>query len=590
MTKNLAGVFPKSHSRRNCTPLSMNFFFPLRNRRYFLAIILLTSGFLLFSDPAHSASATWSATPTNSNWVASASEINWSTGAGTFPGSTSSLNNGDTATFTGASTTLGITINAVGLNIKNITFSGSAEPAYSIGSASGNSLLLTSGGSISIASITTGANTTNSVNAPLILEPASASTAGTYTFSSASGTIGHPLVIGGGVTGGTTTQGIALTLTGANTGLNTASGIIGDGGAAGGLSISKNSSGTWILSGANTYTGGTTLLATNTGILRLSGAGTLGSISGSLTINGGILDLNGTNQSVGALNGSGGTILNEAASVLGGPKTLTIGNGNTSGSFSGTITDHDGNGSGFVKLVKSGTGTENMTSITSNYTGGTDINGGVLLSNSSNGGALGRGPITVNNTGTLGGSGVIDSAATITVKSGGTLAPGATFSPTTVAKLNTGAIDLQSSSRFVLELNAGAGPTGVGAGTLYDEVSVTGTVTLGGGNLTINPGPGLQVLDKFFIVLNDGTDFVSGTFNGLSNLSTFTDGSDTFLINYTDIGGTGLDLTPNDISLTVVGIPEPNTWIAGALALGAIVCAQRKRIAAMLAASREAGR
>ena len=130
----------------------------------------------------------------------------------------------------------------------------------------------------------------------------------------------------------------------------------------------------------------------------------------------------------------------------------------------------------------------------------------------------------------------------------------------------------------------------MGAGTLYDQVSVTGTVTLSGGNLTINPGPGLQVLDKFFIVLNDGTDFVSGTFNSLTSLSTFTDGSDTFLINYTDIGGTGLDLTPNDISLTVVGIPERNTWIAGALALGAIVCAQRKRIAAMLAASREAGR
>ena len=113
--------------------------------------------------------------------------------------------------------------------------------------------------------------------------------------------------------------------------------------------------------------------------------------------------MDGTNQSVGALNGAGGTILDDAV----GTTTLTIGNGNASGAFSGAITDHSGLGSGFVKLVKTGTGTENMTSITSNYTGGTDINGGVLLSNSSNGGALGRGPITVNNTGTLGGSGTI---------------------------------------------------------------------------------------------------------------------------------------------------------------------------------------
>ena len=88
--------------------------------------------------------------------------------------------------------------------------------------------------------------------------------------------------------------------------------------------------------------------------------------------------------------------------------------------------------------------------------------------------------------------------------------------------------------------------------------------------MTINPGAGLQLGDKFFIVLNDGLDSISGTFNGLSNLSTFTAGGDTFLINYADIGGTGLDVTPNDISLTVVGIPEPSTWLAGALALGAI--------------------
>jgi hypothetical protein len=88
--------------------------------------------------------------------------------------------------------------------------------------------------------------------------------------------------------------------------------------------------------------------------------------------------------------------------------------------------------------------------------------------------------------------------------------------------------------------------------------------------------------DKFFIVLNDGLDSVSGTFNGLSNLSTFTAGGDTFLINYADIGGTGLDLTPNDISLTVVGIPEPGTWLAAALTLSAIGWMQRRRLCTML--------
>jgi fibronectin-binding autotransporter adhesin len=143
--------------------------------------------------------------------------------------------------------------------------------------------------------------------------------------------------------------------------------------------ITSGGLGTVILSGTNNYSGGTTV---NAGVLRLSGPGTLGATTGSLTMNGGTLDLR-ANQSVGALNGAGGTILDDAV----GTTTLTIGNGNASGSFSGTITDHDGLGSGFVKLVKTGTGTQNMTSIASNYIGGTDINGGVLLSNSSNGGA-----------------------------------------------------------------------------------------------------------------------------------------------------------------------------------------------------------
>ncbi len=43
-------------------------------------------------------------------------------------------------------------------------------------------------------------------------------------------------------------------------------------------------------------------------------------------------------------------------------------------------------------------------------------------------------------------------------------------------------------------------------------------------------------------------------------------------------------------NFTVIAIPEPSTWLAGALTLGAIVCSQRKRIAAMLTARMEARR
>src|ERR1043166_7203425 len=200
---------------------------------------------------------------------------------------------------------------------------------------------------------------------------------------------------------------------------------------------------------------------------------------------GGTLQLNGTNQSVGILTGSSGTITNDSngASV----STLTIGSGNTTGgTFSGTITDNTGVGSGTTKLVKTGTGTQTMTSTTSNYTGGTDINGGTLISDSSNGGALGRGPIAVNSGGTLAGAQTIDSAATITVNSGGTLLPGTTNTSGSYATLNVGALTLAAGSTYSIDINGGTGALGTGnggAGSAYDQVFVHGTT--GVTNLTI---------------------------------------------------------------------------------------------------------
>ena len=264
-------------------------------------------------------SATWSSSPTNSNWVAGGLDSNWSSGTGTFPGATSGLTNTDTATFTGASTQLSITINSTTLNVKSITFSGSSEPAYTIGSTSGNSLFLTNAGTISIASTTTGASITNAVNAPLVLEPASSSTPGSYTFSNASSTASHPLVIGGTVTGGTTSQGIALTLTGANTGANTVSGVISDGGASGGLAIAKTSSGTWTFSGSNSYTGGTTITA---GAVTFGAAGVLAD-AGAITLSGGTLKTGATTgftETVGTL-----TLTDNSTIALGtGSHTLTF--------------------------------------------------------------------------------------------------------------------------------------------------------------------------------------------------------------------------------------------------------------------------
>ncbi len=80
-----------------------------------------------------------------------------------------------------------------------------------------------------------------------------------------------------------------FTLGGASTGDNTFAGIIVDRSTTYPTSVVKADAGTWVLSGANTYTGNTTL---NAGILRVSGtnSGTLGTGASQLILNGGTLE------------------------------------------------------------------------------------------------------------------------------------------------------------------------------------------------------------------------------------------------------------------------------------------------------------
>jgi autotransporter-associated beta strand protein len=155
------------------------------------------------------------------------------------------------------------------------------------------------------------------VNAPLILEPATTTTPGNYTFSNFSGTASHPLTIGGPVSGGTTTQNISLLLDGSNTGANTVSGSIGNGTASGGVSLTKNAGGTWSLSGsnANTYTGkttvsaGTLILNKTPGVDAISSTGATGTNT-DLQITGGTVQLNASNQIIDSakVGLSGGTL------------------------------------------------------------------------------------------------------------------------------------------------------------------------------------------------------------------------------------------------------------------------------------------
>jgi hypothetical protein len=83
--------------------------------------------------------------------------------------------------------------------------------------------------------------------------------------------------------------------------------------------------------------------------------------------------------------------------------------------------------------------------------------------------------------------------------------------------------------------------------------------------------------DKFAILSNISASLVTGTFSGLSEGASFNSGADQFMITY--LGNAGDGTNGNDIVLTLTAVPEPSTWIAAALAVGAIGYSQRWRFA-----------
>ncbi|MFH1209052.1 MAG: autotransporter-associated beta strand repeat-containing protein, partial [Candidatus Omnitrophota bacterium] len=228
----------------------------------FLAVVAILS--LVFSPvtPAFAVDGSWNA-DADGSWIVPA---DWA--GGLIPG-TGGTANFDRWLMAHVNRTVTVDDNR---SIFGILFNNPEPAGYTL---TGGNLLLEDDGWIST-------NAGNGAHTDTIDSAIEIQGVGGNAYFDAYGSAVSLLKIGGGVTGvstgGNTTT---LWLEGTSTGNNEISGIIGNGGAGGNLSVIKLECGTWTLSGNNTYTGGTIF---QEGTLNINSNTALGGAAGTFTI------------------------------------------------------------------------------------------------------------------------------------------------------------------------------------------------------------------------------------------------------------------------------------------------------------------
>ncbi len=394
----------------------------------------------------------------------------------------------------------------------NAVINASSLVNFGSGTTAGNASITTTGAGIGFQSASAGSATLTALTANLssvgVISFGLNSTGGTSRIilgtnaaMDASGeTASTPLTVGSVEGSGNVTMGGTNLFVGSNNLNTTLSGsVLSTTGA-----LTKIGTGTWTLTGANTYAGGTSITA---GVLNINSDGAnsiynLGSAGTTLTFNGGTLQAGGSFSSarlIGINSGITGLMDTNGYAVT----------------LSGAI-----KGTGALAVNSSAVGGTLTLTGTNTYTGGTTVNGGSLLVGSA--GALGTSLVTVNG-GTLGTNGVLH-----TITSAGNYTQG---------------------SKGTLQLGLGANTAGQ-----WDALSVTGTATLGG-TLQLIPYSGFKSTSGQTFQIISSTGALTGQFASLSDLL-----SEPVSLSY--VGNT---VTVNVLSFAQLGVTGNEKAIAAAL-------------------------
>jgi autotransporter-associated beta strand protein len=311
------------------------------------------------------------------------------------------------------------------------------------------------------------------------------------------------------------------------------------------LSITTSFNGFWTLTGNNTFTGGITISnsgATGLGnTIKIGGNGTLGYVS----------------PGVGNYNGN---------ISIAGPTGLFIVDSTATQTLGGVISNASPTNTSPGTLAKGNTGTLILTN-NNIYTGETYVTAGTLIVNGS---IASSALTTVENGATLGGTGTVGA---LTIDEGGIFSPGNSPGIQTVMGNYT--------QNGTLRVEIEGGTAGNGSG-FHDRVNVTGEVTLGALSLLslANFSGTYAPNDLIFLLLNDGTDAITGTFDGLAQGDVVSNhGGFDWQISYVADGdslGSPAFTGGNDIALMAVAIPEPSAALLGGSGLLMLLRRRRK--------------